>query len=203
MGWARKAQSIQVQIPTKSPFSNVDLVWVKGKHHKGSKWKSIDVAYIPYACVQDFLEGKWGNLCTLVEWNIHRNMHAQKDIKNPTIWHWTLGILGMYQMKVLPSFAYYLLKLLYTKLECSLCWINWMQCKKECGYGLEDHCGDLDHTISIKHGCLAPFLVKWLYVRLEVVEISFYHHAHICTKNEPTHGQDDLEFATWMSLYVP
>ncbi len=85
MGRAPKAQSIQVQIPTKSPFSNMDLVWFKGKHHRGSNKKSIDVAYIPYACVQEFLEGEWDNLRTLVEWNIHKNMHAQKDVKNPTI----------------------------------------------------------------------------------------------------------------------
>jgi len=51
----RQSQSIQVQNPTKPPFSNVDLVWVKGEHHRGSNKKSIDVAYIPYACVQDFL----------------------------------------------------------------------------------------------------------------------------------------------------
>jgi hypothetical protein len=111
MGRVPEAQSIQVQIPTKSPFSNVDLVWVKGKHHKGSNTKFIDVAYIPYACVQDFLEGKWGNLRILVEWNIQKNMHAQKDVKNPTIRHWTLGILGMYHMKVLPSLTCYLLDL--------------------------------------------------------------------------------------------
>jgi len=63
-----------------------------------------------------------------------------------------------------------------------------MQCRNECGYGPEDHCGDLDHTSSIKHGCLVAFLVKRLYVRLEVVEISFYHHAHTHIKGEPTHG---------------
>jgi hypothetical protein len=33
MGWAFKVQSKQVQNPTKSPFLNVDLVWVKGKNH--------------------------------------------------------------------------------------------------------------------------------------------------------------------------
>jgi hypothetical protein len=45
------------------------------------------MAYIPYAHVQDFLEGKWGDLCALVECNIHKNMFAQKDVKNPTVWH--------------------------------------------------------------------------------------------------------------------
>jgi hypothetical protein len=58
MGRAPKAQSKQVQNPTKLPFSNVDLVWVKDEDHGGSNKKSIDMAYIPYAHVQDFLEGK-------------------------------------------------------------------------------------------------------------------------------------------------
>jgi hypothetical protein len=78
-----------------------------------------------------------------------------------------------------------------------------MRCRKECGYGPKDHCVDLDHISSIKHGCLAKFLVKQLYVRLEVVEISFYHRAHTRTKGEPAHGQDDPKFAAWMSLYAP
>jgi len=65
----------------------VDLVWVKGERHEGSNKKSIDVVYIPYARFQDFLQGKQGNLNTPMEWNIHKNMHAQKDVKNPTIWH--------------------------------------------------------------------------------------------------------------------
>jgi len=78
-----------------------------------------------------------------------------------------------------------------------------MQCRKECKYGLEDHYGDLDHTSSIKHGCLVAFSIKRLYVQLEVVEISFYHHAHTRSKGELTHGKHDLEFVTWMSLYAP
>jgi hypothetical protein len=63
----------------------VDLVWVKGKWHGGSNKKSIHVAYIPYAHVQDFLEGKQGDLHTVMKWNIHKSMLAQKDVKNPTI----------------------------------------------------------------------------------------------------------------------
>jgi len=33
-------------------------VWVKGECHEASNKKSIDVAYIPYARVQEFLEGE-------------------------------------------------------------------------------------------------------------------------------------------------
>jgi hypothetical protein len=88
-------------------------------------------------------------------------------------------------------------------LECSLSLIDWMQCRYECGYGPEDHHGDLDHTNSIKHGCLVAFLIKWLYVWLKMVENYFYHCAHTRTKGEPRHGQDHPEFMAWMSLYAP
>jgi hypothetical protein len=61
-------------------------VWVKEEGHEGSNKKSIDVAYIPYARFQDFIHGKQGNLHTPMEWNIHKNMPTQKDVKNLTIW---------------------------------------------------------------------------------------------------------------------
>jgi len=86
-GLNSQGQNIQLQNPTKPPFSNVDLVWVKGECYRGSNKKSFDVAYIPYAHVQDFLEGEWGDLHTPMEWNIHNNMPTRKDVKNPTIWH--------------------------------------------------------------------------------------------------------------------
>jgi hypothetical protein len=78
-----------------------------------------------------------------------------------------------------------------------------MRYRNECGYGSEDHHGDLDHISSIKHGCLAAFLVKRLYVRLEVVEISFYHCAHTHTKGEFTHGQDDLNLQLGYHYMLP
>ncbi len=64
-------------------------IWcgLRAKTMGGSNKKSIDVAYIPYAHVRDFLEDKQGELCALVEWNIHKNMLAQKDVKNFTIQH--------------------------------------------------------------------------------------------------------------------
>jgi hypothetical protein len=77
MGWAQRAQSIQVQNPNKLSFSNVELVWVKDEHYRGSNKKSIDVAYNPYAHVQEFLKGEQGNLRTSVEWNIHKFIHKK------------------------------------------------------------------------------------------------------------------------------
>jgi len=63
----------------------VDLVWVKGEHHGGSNKKYIDVAYIPYAYVQDFLEGEWRELCTTMEWTstrtcLHKKMSSKLQI---------------------------------------------------------------------------------------------------------------------------
>jgi hypothetical protein len=44
--------------PTKSPFSNVDLVWILGVKHRGANTTSIKIAYIPHAHVFEFLEGE-------------------------------------------------------------------------------------------------------------------------------------------------
>ncbi len=56
------------------------------------------------------------------------------------------------------------------------------------GYGLDNHCKNPNHRRSMKCSCLATFSIKWLYIWLEVVELSFYHHAHTQINGEPTHG---------------
>jgi hypothetical protein len=40
-------QSIQVQNPTMSPFSNVDLVWKNGFKHGGHNKVAIEITHIP------------------------------------------------------------------------------------------------------------------------------------------------------------
>jgi hypothetical protein len=40
-----------VYTPTKSPFSNLDLMWTHGVKHKGINKTSIEITYIAYACV--------------------------------------------------------------------------------------------------------------------------------------------------------
>jgi len=87
MGRTPKSQSIEVKNLTKSPFSNVDLVWKKGEQHGGTNKISIECAYIRHAHVHEFLEGEQGDLHTLVEWNIFENVPTQKNIKNATIRH--------------------------------------------------------------------------------------------------------------------
>jgi hypothetical protein len=57
-GQTPKSQSIEVKNLTKSPYSNVDLVWKKGEQHGGTNKISIECAYIPHACVHAFLEGE-------------------------------------------------------------------------------------------------------------------------------------------------
>jgi hypothetical protein len=54
------------------------------KHRKVNK-ASIEIAYIPHAHVSEFLEGERGDAKTPMEWNIHKKLAPQKDIKNPSI----------------------------------------------------------------------------------------------------------------------
>jgi len=85
MGQIPKSQSIQIQSPIKSPFSNVDLVWTPRVRHGGTNKVSIEIAYIAHARVCEFLEGDRSDVETLVEWNTHKNLPPQKDIKTPSI----------------------------------------------------------------------------------------------------------------------
>jgi len=72
-----------------------------------------------------------------------------------------------------------------------------------CGYGPNDHHENPNCGRSMKRDCLASFSIKQLYIWPEVVELSFYHHAHIRVNDEPTHGQYDLESMARMSQYAP
>jgi hypothetical protein len=51
---------MKVQNLSKSPFSNVDLVWEKGEQHGGTNKISIEFPYIPHAHahVHEFMEGE-------------------------------------------------------------------------------------------------------------------------------------------------
>ncbi len=48
----------QVQSPTKTPFSNVDLVWIHGVKHGGEIEVSNKIVHITHAHVSRFLEGE-------------------------------------------------------------------------------------------------------------------------------------------------
>jgi len=61
MGRVPKSHSIHVQNPTKSPFSNKDLVWRSEICHGGQNKVTIQFAYIPYVCISKFLEGERGD----------------------------------------------------------------------------------------------------------------------------------------------
>jgi hypothetical protein len=87
MGWTSKSQIIEVQNPTKSPFPNPNLVWKKGEWHGSTNKISIECSPIPHGCVHEFLEGEWGDLHSLIERNIFKNVPTQNIIKNTTIKH--------------------------------------------------------------------------------------------------------------------
>jgi len=85
MGRVPKSHSIHVQNPTKSPFSNKDLVWRSGLCHGRQNKVTIQFAYVPYARISEFLEGEQGDMNTPVEWNVYKNFPSQTDVKQPTI----------------------------------------------------------------------------------------------------------------------
>jgi len=58
MGRVSKSHSIHVQNPTKSLFSNEDLVWRSKIRHGGQNKMTIQFAYVPYAHILEFLEGE-------------------------------------------------------------------------------------------------------------------------------------------------
>jgi hypothetical protein len=85
MGRIHKSQSILAKNPTKSSFSNVDLVWIPKVKRGGANKAYIEIAYLPHARVSKLLEGERGDVETLVEWNIQKKLALPKEIKNPSI----------------------------------------------------------------------------------------------------------------------
>ncbi len=67
MGRVPKYHSIHVQNPTKSPFSNKNLVWRSRIRHGVQNKVTVQFAYVPYACIAKFLEGERRDTSTHVE----------------------------------------------------------------------------------------------------------------------------------------
>jgi hypothetical protein len=61
------SHSIHFQNPTKSPFSNKDLVWMFMIRHEGQNKTNIHFVYIPYAHIPEFLEGELRDTITPME----------------------------------------------------------------------------------------------------------------------------------------
>ncbi len=74
MGRISLAQFIKIQNQTKSPSSNVDYMQKDGLRHGGQNKMVIKTTYIPHACDSLFLQGEWGDMQTLVEWNIQKKL---------------------------------------------------------------------------------------------------------------------------------
>jgi hypothetical protein len=79
------SQSIEIHNPTKSPFSNVDLVWKDGFRHGGQNKVAIETTYIPHVRVYEFLQSEQRDMQNVVKWNISKNLLLQQDVKKPTI----------------------------------------------------------------------------------------------------------------------
>jgi hypothetical protein len=61
----------------------------------------------------------------------------------------------------------------------------------------------VNHTRSIKRGCLASFSIKHLYTQTDVAEVTIYHKAHTRIDGSFAHGEHDLESISHMSRYAP
>jgi hypothetical protein len=85
MGRTPLSQSIEIQNPTKSSLSNVDLVWKDGFKHGGQNKVAIEITYIPRAHVFEFLQLEQGDMQTMVKWNISKNLSLQQYVKKSTI----------------------------------------------------------------------------------------------------------------------
>jgi len=73
----------------------------------------------------------------------------------------------------------------------------------QCRYGPEDYWENSTHTRSSKWGCLMSFLIKHLYTRPYVAEITIYHNAHTWINGSFAHGEHDPESISRMSRYAP
>ncbi len=194
MGRVPKSHSIHVQNPTKCSFSNKDLVWRFGICHGGQNKVTIQFAYVPYARILEFLEGEcehpYGMECLQ---KISKPNGCQPTNYQKPPWTYVVNIYGINRFNFFNSYTkdviIYILKVFWSMYQC--------------GYGLKDYWENSTHIRSIKWRCLASFLIKHLYTRLDVVEITIYHKAHTRTNGSFTHGEHDLKSIFHMFCYDP
>jgi hypothetical protein len=142
MGRVPKSHSIHVQNPTKSPFSNKDLVWTSGMRHGGQNKMNIQFAYVPYACIPKKLEGEWGDMGTIVEWNVYKKFQAKWMSSNQSSkppWAYVVNIYGINLFNLLNS---------YTK-EVIIYILSVFWSRYQCGYGPKDYWEDSTYIRSI------------------------------------------------------
>ncbi len=93
MGRVPKSYSIHVENPTKSHFSNKDLVWTSGIRHGGQNKMTIQFAYVSYVRISKFLEGEQGDQAPL--WNgMFTKTFQAKQVSNNQLSKTTSGIHG-------------------------------------------------------------------------------------------------------------
>ncbi len=108
MGRVPKSHSIHVQNPTKFIFPNKDLVWRSKIRHVGQNKMTIQFACVPYAIILEFLEGEQGDMNTLMEWNVYKNIPSQMDVKQPIIKNHLFSYLLICLPTCLPTVVTYL-----------------------------------------------------------------------------------------------
>jgi hypothetical protein len=143
MGRVPKSHSIHVQNPTKSTFSNKDLVWTSGIRHGEQNKVNIQFAYVPYAHILEFLEGEQGDTNNPVEWNVYKNFISQTNVKQPIIKIHLGHVVNIYGINLFNFFNSYIKDVIIYVLSVFLF-------KYQCRYGLEDYWKDSTHTQSIK-----------------------------------------------------
>ncbi len=108
-------------------------------------------------------------------------------------WAYVVNIYGINLFNFFNSYTkdviIYVLKVFWSRYQC------------ECGP--EDYWENTTHMQSIKWRCIVSFLIKRLYTRPNVVEITIYHKAHTWTNGSFTHGEHDSKSISRMSRYAP
>jgi hypothetical protein len=170
-----------------------------GFKHGGQNKVAIETAYIPHAHVSKLLQGEWGDMQIVVEWNISKNLSVQQDVKKPIIKnHFGHTWYGFKTYKPFPFVIF-----ASSRVSCScVFWFDWVKtllCRYECGYRPEDHHEDPNHMRSIKCGFLAHFSIKRFYTWEDVVEVIFYHWTHNHANGNLVHDAFDPRSTSRMS----
>jgi hypothetical protein len=170
------------------------LVWRFGICHGGQNKVTIQFAYVPHARISKFLEGEWRHTNTFVEWNVYKTFSKPNGCRatnyQKPLWAYMVNIYGINLFNFFNSYTkdviIYVLKVFWSRYQC--------------GYGPEDYWENSTHTWFIKRRCLASFLIKHLYTRPDVAEITIYHKAHTQTDGLFAHGEHDLIHFSYVSL---
>jgi hypothetical protein len=122
MGRVPKSHSIHVQNPTKSFFSNKDLVWRSEICHGGQNKVTIQFAYVPYAHIRNFWkvnEGIWTPLWNGMFTKTFQANRCQATNYQKPFWAYAVNIYGINLFNFFNSYTkdviIYVLKVFWSK----------------------------------------------------------------------------------------